>query len=88
MPTLREVGFGEASVANWFAIAAAPGTPPAIIRKLNAAFVEAAQDPGLKRKVEDFGMTVATSTPEEMGKLMAKEAAEIRDLVQKLGLKQ
>ncbi|MFN3351082.1 Bug family tripartite tricarboxylate transporter substrate binding protein [Pseudorhodoplanes sp.] len=88
VPTLREAGFGEASVANWFAIAAAPGTPPAIIRKLNAAFVEAAQDPELKRKVEDFGMTVTTSTPEEMGKLMAKEAAEIRDLVQKLGLKQ
>ena len=88
VPTLQEAGFGEASVANWFGIAAAPGTPPDIIKKLNAAFAEAARDPDLKRKVEDLGLTVATSTPEELGRLMAREAADIRDLVQTLGLKQ
>lgn len=88
VPTLREAGFGDASVANWFAIAAAPGTPAPVIQKLNSAFAEAGRDPGLKRKVEDLGMTVATSTPEELGRLMAKEASDIRELVQKLGLKQ
>lgn len=88
VPTLREAGLGDASVANWFAIAAAPGTPRAIVQKLNAAFAEAGRDPELRRKVEELGLTVATSTPEELGQLMAKEAAEIRELVQKLGLKQ
>lgn len=88
VPTLKEAGFGEASVANWFAVAAAPGTPAPVIQKLNKAFAEAAADPDLKRKVEEFGMTVATSSPEELGQLMAKEAADIRDLVEKLGLKQ
>lgn len=88
VPTLREAGLGEASVANWFGIAAAPGTPPAIIQKLNAAFSEAARDPELKRKIEDLGLTVATSTPDELGRLMAKEAAEIRDLVRVLGMRQ
>ncbi len=88
VPTLQEAGFGAAGVANWFAIAAAPGTPAATIQTLNKAFAEAASDPELKRKVEDFGMSVATSTPEELGRLMAKEAADIRDLVQKLNLKQ
>jgi tripartite-type tricarboxylate transporter receptor subunit TctC len=88
VPTLKEAGFGDASVANWFAVAAAPGTPAPVIQKLNAAFSEAARDPELKRKVDELGMTVATSTPDELGQLMAKEAADIRDLVQKLGLKQ
>lgn len=88
VPTLQEAGFGAASVANWFAVAAAPGTPAPVIQTLNKAFAEAAADPDLKRKVEDFGMSVATSTPEELGRLMAREATEIRDLVQKLGLKQ
>lgn len=88
VPTLAEAGYGNVSVANWFAVAAAPGTPPAIVAKLNAAFADAGRDPALKQKVEDLGLTVATSTPDELGKLMAKEAADIRALVTTLGLRQ
>lgn len=88
VPTLAEAGFGNVSVANWFAIAAAPGTPPAVIAKLTAAFAQAGRDPGLKQKIEDLGLSVATSTPEELGQLMAKEAADIRALITTLGLRQ
>ena len=88
VPTLAEAGFGDVSVANWFAVAASPGTPPAIIAKLNAAFAQAGRDPVLKQKIEALGLSVATSTPEELGRLMAKEAADIRALVAKLGLRQ
>src|SRR5664279_1932763 len=87
-PTLQEAGFGDVSVANWFGVAAAPGTPPAIIAKLNAAFAEASRDPVMIQKVEEQGLTVATSTPDELGKAMAKEADEIHALVKKLGLAQ
>jgi tripartite-type tricarboxylate transporter receptor subunit TctC len=88
VPTLAEAGYGDVSVANWFAVAAAPGTPPAIVAKLNAAFAQAGRDPALKQRVEDLGLSVATSTPEELGRLMAKEATDIRALIAKLGLKQ
>ena len=88
VPTLQEAGFGDVSVANWFGVAAAPGTPPAIIAKLNAAFAEASRDPALIQMVEEQGLTVATSTPEELDKAMAKEADEIRALVKTLGLAQ
>ena len=88
VPTLAEAGFGDVSVANWFAVAASPGTPPAVVAKLNAAFAQAGRDPALKQKIEDLGLSVATSTPEELGRLMAKEAADIRALVAKLGLRQ
>ncbi len=87
VPTLAEAGYGNVSVANWFAVAAPPGTPPAIIAKLNAAFAEAGRDPAVKQRVEELGLTVATSTPEELGKLMVKEAAEIKALVTTLGLR-
>jgi len=87
VPTLAEAGYGDVSVANWFAVAATPATPPAIINKLNAAFAEAGRDPVLKQRVEDLGLSVATSTPEELGRLMAKEATDIRALVDKLGLR-
>lgn len=87
VPTLAEIGYGNVSVANWFAVAAAPGTPPAIIARLNAAFAEAGRDPALKQKVEELGLSVATSTPEELGRLMAKEATDIKALVATLGLR-
>lgn len=87
VPTLRELGLGDASVASWFGVAAAPGTPKSIVDKLNTAFAAAARDPELRRRVTENGLSVATSTPEEMGRLMAKEAADIRDLVRTLGLR-
>jgi len=88
VPTLAELGYGDVSVANWFAVAASPGTPKPIIDKLNAAFAEAGRDPALVKKVEELGLTVAASSPDALGQLMAKEATDIRSLVAKLGLRQ
>ena len=39
VPTLAESGFPDFDVALWLAMAAPPGTPPAIIEKLNGALV-------------------------------------------------
>lgn len=88
VPTLKEAGFGDVSVANWFAIAAAPGTPQPIIAKLSAAIAGASRDADLMRRVEEQGLTVATSTPAELGQWMAKEAADIRALIARLNLRQ
>jgi len=86
VPTLQELGVGNASVAGWFGVAAAPGTPQPIIAKLHDAFIAAAHDPTVIQRIEENGLTVVTSTPEEMGQLMANEAAEVAQLVHRLGL--
>lgn len=86
VPTLKELGVGNASVAGWFGVAAAPGTPSAIIAKLHDAFVAAAREPSVMQRIEESGLSVATSTPEEMGQMMAKEADDVAQLVHKLGL--
>jgi tripartite-type tricarboxylate transporter receptor subunit TctC len=87
VPTQQELGLGEATVAGWFGVAAAPGTPRAITQKLHEAFTTAARDPEVRRRIEDSGLTVATSTPEEMSRELVKEAAEIARLVRALGLR-
>jgi tripartite-type tricarboxylate transporter receptor subunit TctC len=86
VPTLAELGLGEATVAGWFGVATTPGTPQDIIAKLHAAFTTAAQNPELIRRVVDNGLTVRTSTPDAMSRLLLKEAAVIGDLVRSLGL--
>ncbi|MDO8875138.1 MAG: tripartite tricarboxylate transporter substrate binding protein [Pseudolabrys sp.] len=88
VPTLKEAGFGDVGVANWFAVAAAPGTPRPVITKLSNAFADAGRDPDLLRRVEEQGLTVATSSPAELGQAMSKEAADIRALISKLNLRQ
>jgi tripartite-type tricarboxylate transporter receptor subunit TctC len=88
VPTLTELGFGKEKVASWFAVAAPAGTPPAIIRKLNEEFIRASRDPDVVRRLTENGSPIATTTPEQMAKLMAEEWDHTVRLVQELDLKQ
>ena len=56
------------------------------MQKLHEAFMSAAREPNLTQRVEEFGLTVATSTPDEMRHLLIKEVADIGQLVRTLGL--
>jgi tripartite-type tricarboxylate transporter receptor subunit TctC len=87
VPTLTEVGLGAAKVANWIGLAAPPGTPPAIIHKLNEEFRKAAGDPELKKKLAVNGTPIKTGTPEEMERLLAEEIKNTKELVDELGIR-
>lgn len=87
VPTLNELGFGKEKVAPWFALGGPAGIPAPIVAKIRAAFVKASQDAELKRRLDENGTPIVTSTPEEMGRAMAKEWDEMQELVKVLGLK-
>jgi tripartite-type tricarboxylate transporter receptor subunit TctC len=87
VPTLTELGFGKERVASWFALGAPAGTPPAVVRKLNQLFIRASQDPDLKRRLDENGTPIATSTPEEMGRAMEQEWQNMQELVKRLNLR-
>jgi len=88
MPTLTELGYGKEKVASWFALAAPPGTPPAIIQKLNQEFKKASKDPDLIKRLTDNGTPIEITTPEQATKLLVEENERTIELVQALGLKQ
>lgn len=85
--TLVEAGLAKERVANWFGLAAPAGTPPDVVKMLNAEFVKASKDPDVIRQLEAAGAQIATSTPDEMAKLVADEVAAMTSLVAALGLK-
>ncbi len=87
VPTLDELGFGKEKVASWFALAAPAGTPPAIVNKLNELFVRASQDPDLKRRLEENGTPIVTSTPAQMGQAMEQEWQTMQQLARTLNLR-
>jgi tripartite-type tricarboxylate transporter receptor subunit TctC len=86
VPTLIEAGLAKERVANWFGIAAPAGTPDAVVTKLHVEFVRAARDPDVISQLEKSGAQVATSTPDEMTRLVKEEVASMAPLIKALGL--
>ena len=87
-PTLVEAKLVREMPAMWFGVVAPAGTPRPIIDRLNEEFRRAARDPELVRRIAATGMAVRTSTPDEMGALMASETVKVKALVERLDLKQ
>ena len=87
VPTLTELGYGKQKVASWFALAAPARTPREIVGKIRELFVKASQDPDLKRRLEENGTPILTSTPEQMGEAMEQEWQTMQQLAKTLNLK-
>jgi tripartite-type tricarboxylate transporter receptor subunit TctC len=85
-PTLIETGLGKYKVADWFGLVAPAGTPKPIVDKLNQEFVKAAKSPELIQKLVANGNAVATSSPEEMKRMIAADVESLAKLVKTLGL--
>ena len=66
VPTVKEAGGGDFEARSWNAIFAPKGTPPDVIRTLNAALREVLEMPDLKKRALDLGIEARASTPEEI----------------------
>jgi len=73
VPSLAEGGYKGVDLANWFAVYAPAGTPPAIVKKLNAAFVQVGKAPEMKAKFEKLGFEPFFTTAEEGTDFMRAE---------------
>lgn len=73
VPTLSESGYKGAEVANWFAVYAPAATPPAVVKKLNAAFIKVKSQPEMKAKLEGMGFDLLFATPEQEADFMRAE---------------
>lgn len=71
--TLGESGYPNVEVANWFAVYAPATTPAAVVKKLNAAFVKARNQPEMKAKLEGMGFDLLFATPEQEADFMRSE---------------
>ena len=87
IPTLREAGVEQEKVASWFGLAAPAGTPENVIERLQAAFANAAKNPALIQAARESGAIVATSSPEELRAMLAREVEATGALVRTLDLR-
>ena len=85
LPTMKESGMKDFSVATWWGLVAPAGTPAETVEKLNAAFVKAMKNPKTQERFKALLVEATPSTPEEFGKLMREERARYKDIVAAAG---
>ena len=73
VPTLHELGYKDVDLSNWFAVYAPAATPPAVIKKLNAAFVKVGKTPEMRAKFDQLGFDAFFTTPEQGQDYMRSE---------------
>jgi tripartite-type tricarboxylate transporter receptor subunit TctC len=79
LATAQEQGLKDFEAYTWNAFFMPKGTPDAIVRKLNAATIEALSTPIVLQRLKDIGATVVAPerrTPEYLGRFVASEIAK------------
>jgi tripartite-type tricarboxylate transporter receptor subunit TctC len=88
VPTLAEEGFKDTASDNWYGLLAPAKTPPAVVAKLNAAFVAAINDPVVKDKLIKSGAIPVANSPAEFGKFLKDELERWGRVVRAKGIKE
>ena len=83
VPTTAEDALPGFEYVGWFALMAPAGTPKAIVDRLYEDTRQAVVQPGMKRYLEEQGMTPAINAPGTLKTDIAKESVRWKALVAK-----
>jgi tripartite-type tricarboxylate transporter receptor subunit TctC len=87
VPTLQELGYGDAAVESWFGMAAPKGTPADIIARIGSELSRAARDPAVMKRADADGLTLRTGSREEIQKLLVSDSERLGQAVRRLKIK-
>jgi tripartite-type tricarboxylate transporter receptor subunit TctC len=86
LPTLAESGLPDFDVSGWFAFFVPARTPPEIIRRMHADTTTALADPAIRGRLEELGIIVVGSTPEELGAHVKSELEKWGPVIKAAGI--
>jgi tripartite-type tricarboxylate transporter receptor subunit TctC len=86
IPTLEESGYKGLVLEAWYAAFAPAGTPPEIIKQMNAAVQQALADPKLLENFTKGSLEAIGGTPEALGKLAQADSEKYARLVKELNI--
>ena len=87
VPTLNELGYKGVELTNWFAVYAPINTPPAVVKKLNAAFIQAGKEAKMKDKLDTLGFESFFTTSDEATDFMRSEVVRWARVAAYAGIK-
>jgi tripartite-type tricarboxylate transporter receptor subunit TctC len=85
VPTAKEQGF-DVVVAGWHGLLAPTGTPRVIIQRLNKHWVDSANNPDIKDRLEKLGFFPRPGTPEQFTAYLKNETERWQRLIKEINL--
>jgi len=82
VPTVIEAGLPGFVTSAWFGLVAPPGTPAALVAKVNADAVEALRLPDVRARFLEQGAEPVANTPAEMATFVREEMARWQNVIQ------
>ncbi len=81
-PTLREAMGVDLDASTTAGILAPLGTPPNVVKSLNASLKQAIDDSGVRGRLRVLGSTAKSSTPQEWAAMLIQESSNSQALLQ------
>jgi tripartite-type tricarboxylate transporter receptor subunit TctC len=85
VPTVGESGVKGYEVTTWFALMAPHGTPAEVEQRLSAELQKVLQQPDVRKRFEEQGVTAGNMTPPQMAAFIRKETEKWGQVVKQSG---
>ncbi|NBW88014.1 MAG: DUF1501 domain-containing protein [Planctomycetia bacterium] len=86
VPTMEEAGIKDYEANFWYSVFVPARTPRQIIDKLNEAIRVTLANPAMQKKFVEQGLDPQSSSPKELGDLMARDSKRLGEVVRKAGI--
>jgi tripartite-type tricarboxylate transporter receptor subunit TctC len=81
IPTLAEAGVPGYERSSWMVVLAPQGTPPEIVGRVNAALKQVLSQPRTVVNLENLGLDVVASSPDEAARILRNDAEQVARVV-------
>jgi tripartite-type tricarboxylate transporter receptor subunit TctC len=86
VPTFAEAGMPDYHYVSWFGFFAPAGTPPAIIKKINADIVAVLKLPDVQTRLQTIGAVAVTDAPAEFDGVIRADTERYGKLLKAAGI--
>ena len=86
LATVQEGGVADYDVVSWNALFAPAGTPPEIVKTLNAALQDILADADVKKRLLELGIEAKAGTPEALADRLRSDIDKWQKVIEKAGI--
>ena len=86
LPTMAEGPLPGFDVSGWYAFFVPAGTAAEIVRRMHADTAAVLAEPAIKKRLEELGLVVVGSTPDELGRFLKAEMDKWGPVIKAAGI--
>ncbi|WPB84331.1 Bug family tripartite tricarboxylate transporter substrate binding protein [Sediminicoccus rosea] len=87
LPTVAELGYPGFDAVAWLGMLAPASMPPAQIAQVHRAVVAALAEPEVRARLQELGVELAGSSPEEFRAMIEREIPRMAGVLQRAGIR-